>query len=301
MLKMMAKMLTVVAMLTNSAAVFADQQGGRRYPRTGCNRELVRKIFNEENTVLMDAIRKFYQEQDRRHWTENKFCDWLKEHYDGNTTADYGCPTGRCEGVEPRTPEVERSIPDDVRQEIAHVARRRPRAEPPPEEEPAPRESSSGGGFMSNPFMGGLLGSALGGFLGAMLASRMNQQQSYFPQAPWGPGMNNMMMPGMMPGMPGMQPPGMLPFPGNNAPGMLPFPGQQFGATNPWAMPYQGGQGGLPYFAGGGMNYGGGYSAYNGGVYRGAAPGVLPLAPQSSYSVMGSIPQNHWSLINVGR
>jgi hypothetical protein len=288
--KAMAGTMTVLTMLLNGSIAFAGKNEGRQYPRTKCNKQLVRDIYDNENSELMDAIRKYYQEGEKHGWTDEQFCGWLRKRYDGQIEARFGeCLT--CQQPEPETVNV-----DDHRDVVRHVVRERP-APPPPEEEPAPRESrhDNGGSFLSSPFMGGLLGGALGGFLGVMLGNRMNQQQQpMFPPPYWGGG-----MPGM-PGMPGMRPPGVLPYPGGGAPGVLPLAGQSpyalpYGQTNPWAMPY-GGQYGGAY---GYNNYG-----FTGGAYRGPAPGVLPLAPQSTYSnfsVMGSIPQNHWNLINVGR
>ncbi len=294
MMKSVTKILTIASMLTNSLPVFAEGTGSG-IPKSKCDKELVKEIYTEGKSDLMDAHRKYFVEKETRDWTPGQFCAWLKLRHQGKTEAEFGCT--QCGPADPQTG-VEKSFDGPFRRQIRDTANRRPPREVVEEGEERV-ERGGGGGFMGSPFMGGLLGGALGGFLGTFLASRMGQQQQqpYFPQpfGQYGP----------------QGPPGMMPIP--RAPGMLPMPGQfggqmGGGAVAPWAAPYLGGQqqfagiggyGAGAYGQYGGGGYGGGYAAP--GIAPGLAPGVLPLAPQSNYGVGGSIPQNHWNLINVGR
>lgn len=295
MMKSCLNTLTLASFLLNSVVVFADAPG-TSIPATRCDKALVKQVWSDADTDLMEAHRLFFVEKQTKGWTPEQFCGWLRARHEKKTEAEYGC--NPCGPLEPQTG-VEKSFDEPFRQQIRRAARP-PARETIVEEREERSGGGGGGGFMSSPFMGGLLGGALGGFLGAMLAGRMGQQQQqpYFPQ-PFG--------------QYGMQgPPGALPMPG--APGMLPMPGG-LGNRSPYALPMQGGSGVAPWaqpYLGGqqqfaGIGGGAGYGGYQyGGVGGGygtslQAPGVLPLAPQSSYGVGGSIPQNHWGLINVGR
>lgn len=319
MMKTIARALTVVSMLLNSNVSYAGSKAGRQYPKTGCNKKLVRDIYDNENSELMDAIHKYYTEGVTHNWSEGEFCGWLRKKYEGDTQAAFEeCKT--CSNPEPGNDEVDRSFPGPFRREMRRVAR----PTPPPQEEECPTDGCGrpeqgggpggpgggglfGGGNMG-PFIGGLAVGGIAGFLLAGLMNRNQPQPNYFGQPPG-------MLP--FPGGPMGGPPGMLPFPGmGGAPGTLPLMGQgpfggpmmagggQFGQS-PYALPY--GQqnpwgGGYNQFGGGAgyNNYGIGYGQAGGG-YRGYAPGVLPLTPQGGYGLVNTIPQTHWNLINAGR
>lgn len=303
MLKKTVNSILILLMLTNPVTSNAGRQGARYPGGHGCNRELVRKIIDEENSHYADLVRQHIEERkeiaaaERRAY-DKKFCDALQENWDnGRTEARYECLARDCRPLTPTPQNV-----DDHRAVVDHVRppSRRP-LPPPPEDDPPPRETASGG-LGNNSLLWGIGGLAVGGLLGYMLGQRgqnnhHQHQQPMFPPPRWG---------GQW-GQPGGMPPGVMPFPGS--PGVMPFPGQggfsgvaypqPFGQTNPWAQPYLGG---VNQFAGGYNQYNYGAGQFGGG-YRGPAPSVLPLAPQaySPYSVGGSIPQNHWNLINVGR
>jgi len=310
MLYAMPAALTVIMLFLSGFPAHAVGDG-ERIPRHKCNKALVREIFEKENSELMDAIHKHFVEKQTHGRTDGQFCAWLRQRHNGETEARFDADCVRCNEPEPVVEEVERSVPRDVRRRIREVAQPAPQAyDDPPETQAPMRTQSAGGGgfgdFMSSPFMGGLLGGVVGGFFGGMLYNKFgqnNQQQSMFPQPQW---------PGQW-GQPGM-PPGVLPYQGMQPPGVLPYgPGGQFGQGPNGVLPYNSGvmpwqntfgnpsMGGYGQYGGG---YGGGYGQVA-GYGRGPAPGVLPLAPQPAgyypYSVMGSVQQQHWSLINAGR
>lgn len=280
---------------------FADGDGNQPAREGKCARN-VREVRRGNNQELKDAVVQYWDEgatdpTKKLGWSDTQFCNWLAKRLDGDTEAGtFSCRT--CDNPEPPD-ETVRSIPPDVRRRIREVARPAP---PPPEVEPVPVAAGTGGGLFGGAFMQGFLGGALGGFLGTMIGGRLNggQQQSMFPPPQWG-GQWGRPQPMPFPGGQFAGAPGVMPFPGT--PGVMPFPGvNQYGgapgAISPW---------GGNLYGGGYQNYGYNNYGYNnnyafGGGYR-SAPSVLPLAPQSysPYSVSGSIPQTHWSLINAGR
>ncbi len=310
MLKKTVNLILVLLMVTNPVLANADGSGRRRSNGHGCTGEdlvLIDTIVNKEkNKHYADLLKQRIEARNsseyksmsaaERRAEDRKFCNALRENWDnGRTEARYECLARDCQPDTPTPQNVE-----DHRAVVEHVRPPPPRRPlpPPPEEELPPRETAvgGGGGFSNNSLLWGIGGLAVGGLLGYMLGQQGQQHQHpIFPPPRWG---------GQW-GQPGMQPPGILPFQGG-APGALPFGGVggfngpyalPYGQTNAWAQPYMGG---ANQFAGGYNQYNYGAGQQFGGGYRGAAPGVLPLAPQP-YTPYSVIPQNHWNMINVGR
>ncbi|NJM09663.1 MAG: hypothetical protein HC883_01830 [Bdellovibrionaceae bacterium] len=75
---------------------------GVQPPRHRCNKELVKEIYTQEKTELMDAIRKHFVEKDTRGRTDAQFCGWLKLRHQSQTEARFE-DCWNCESDTPTT------------------------------------------------------------------------------------------------------------------------------------------------------------------------------------------------------
>lgn len=300
--------LTVISLSLSGLPVYAGPQGkagkgqGPKPPGHKCDPKLVNEIYDNASgdkryEDLVDAIENRFRDGNRGIRSDRAFCKWLEDSFNGRTEVawDPNCRDCDQDVIAPGTDETRGIDRRDFRpRTIERVVVR--------ERDPAPADSGGGGLFGGN--MGPMLMGGVMGFGLAMMLNGRNQQQQMYP-------MMGQFPPGMMP-MPRPMMPGMMPMPGGG-PQIAPWlGGAMYGQPGFGNMaPYLGQQQMAPWPGGNMMTsynpymYGG----YNGGAFGGVpgvgyarpAPSILPMTGYSPYSVTGTIPSNHWGLINAGR
>lgn len=271
----MLRLLRFTFLFVLLAPLAAFAKGEDEIPKTPCDPEMMRVIYQEERGELMTMIKVHFVDGDKS-VTDEEMCEQIETKFEGGTEAD-ACPGGPdCPLPDPK----ETSDPDEA--DRSGVSRTHIQAVTSHIERPVtvtPQGNTrNNGGFFNNPFWGGALAGALIGGIGGYMLGKMtgnnNQQYANYPPPynPYGPY-----------GRPPFQPPGIIgPM---QPPWMMQQPGQ------PFQYPYSGGMNGMP--------------GYNMGMNYGQMPSGYPQGPGAYYpyqgnSYYGSLPAYYYNGSNGG-